>query len=96
MEILQYFWRISKNIGEFFGESSKKLENFLENILDPILAPDLNFRPWKIALSVWEIKQSPKFRTSLTVEMIANLEPGNQLTNVDSCSLECFHTELAC
>ena len=78
MEILQYFWRISKNIGEFFGESSKKLENFLENILDPILAPDLNFRPWKIALSVWEIKQSLKFRTSLTVEMIANLEPGNQ------------------
>ena len=68
----------------------------MENILDPILAPDLNFRPWKIALSVWEIKQSPKFRTSLTVEMIANLEPGNQLTNVDSCSLECFHTELAC
>ena len=68
----------------------------MENILDPILAPDLNFRPWKIALSVWEIEQSPKFRTSLTVEMIANLEPGNQLANVDSCSLECFHTELAC
>ena len=74
----------------------KKLENFSENILDPILAPDLNFRPWKIALSVWEIEQSPKFKTSLTVEMIANLEPGNQLANVDPCSLECFHTELAC
>ena len=62
----------------------------MENILDPILAPDLNFRPWKIALSVREIKQSPKFRTSLTVEMIANLELGNQLANVDPCCARMF------
>ena len=62
----------------------------MENILDPILAPDLNFRPWKIALSVWEIKQSPKFKACLTVEMIANLEPGNQLANVVPCSLGQF------
>ena len=68
----------------------------MENILDPILAPDLNFRPWKIALSVWEIEQSPKFKTRLTVEMIANLEPGNQLANVDPCSLAVFLTQLAC
>ena len=67
----------------------------MENILDPILAPDLNFRPWKIALSVWEIEQSHKFKTSLTVEMISNLEPGNQLAKVNSCSLAVFLTKLA-
>ena len=68
----------------------------MENTLDPILAPDLNFRPWKIALLVWKIEQSPKFKTSLTLEMIGNLEPGNQLANVDPCSLAVFLTKLAC
>ena len=54
-----------------------------------------NFRPWKIALSVWEIKQPLKFKAFLTVEMIENLEPGNKLANVDPCS-HFFLATLAC